>query len=114
MSRFLARARALVKAPPDPPPLPNIGDCGGIGDRGENQNEKAGTPLPPPSGRQRMTAWADPSRVPEPGDWCSCCGRFDRAGGRWWREVEAPTGWRCMTCCPPSHLPADRRVEVVT
>jgi hypothetical protein len=29
------------------------------------------------------------------------------AGTRWWTERRDPKGWRCMRCCPPSHLPPE-------
>jgi hypothetical protein len=34
--------------------------------------------------------------------WCDAC-----HGQRWWTERRASRGWRCMTCHPPSHLPAE-------
>jgi hypothetical protein len=43
-------------------------------------------------------ARSDPSSPP-PGAWCTCCGRFTRTGGRWWRALEEP-GWCCSTCHP--------------
>lgn len=45
---------------------------------------------------QRPTAWADATALPTRGASCSCCD-----GARWWREEEAPKGWRCRTCHPP-------------
>jgi hypothetical protein len=62
-------------------------------------------------GLQRPPGWSDVASCPPPGAWCSCCGRHHRAGGRWWREVVAPTGWRCRTCHPPVHRAP---VEVVS
>lgn len=59
-------------------------------------------------------AWADPSLLPPDGAWCSCCGRFDRKGGRWWTRAPDPDGWACMTCHPPDHLPAAAVREVQT
>jgi hypothetical protein len=53
------------------------------------------------TGQRRMTSWGDASLTPMQGDWCCNCGRFDRQGGRWWREAITPTGWRCATCHPP-------------
>jgi hypothetical protein len=59
-------------------------------------------PLPQEQGEmQRPPSWSDPEDVPSSGAWCGCCGRFDRSGGRWWREAEAPSGWCCWTCHPP-------------
>ena len=52
----------------------------------------------------RPVSWPNPAATPPPGAWCSCCGRHERQGGQWWRELEAPTGWRCYTCHPPLHL----------
>lgn len=45
--------------------------------------------------------------TPGAGCFCACC-----AGQAWWCEREAPSGWRCATCYPTVHLPADavRRV----
>jgi hypothetical protein len=64
---------------------------------------------------QRPPAWADPASVPPPGAWCTCCGRHHRRGGRWWCEAgERPRGWRCWTCYPPDHLPAEAVREVRT
>lgn len=63
------------------------------------------------AGLQRPPAWADLASVPPKGAWCSCCGRFSRRGGRWWREAVNPSGWRCMTCRPPVHLPPGAVVE---
>jgi hypothetical protein len=66
------------------------------------------------SGLQRPPAWSDPASEPPPGAWCGCCGRFSRIGGRWWREAEAPLGWRCWTCHPPDGRPMTAVVEVWT
>lgn len=52
---------------------------------------------------QRQPSSADP-REPPPGSWCSCW------YSRWWTEREPGNGsggWRCMTCHPPDHLPAE-------
>jgi hypothetical protein len=57
---------------------------------------------------QRPPSWSGADPVPTPGCWCSCC-----HGHRWWREREAPSGWRCSTCHPPV-LSADRLAEVRT
>ena len=48
----------------------------------------------------RPPSWAtlDP---PPTGAWCLAC-----RGGRFWREREAPRGWRCALCHPPDHLSA--------
>ena len=45
-------------------------------------------------------------RPPE-GAWCRAC-----HGMRWWTELHAPKGWRCMNCHPPAHLAPDQ-VEIV-
>jgi hypothetical protein len=63
---------------------------------------------------QRPPSWSRPKDVPPPGAWCGCCGRFDRSGGRWWREAEAPSGWCCWTCHPPGGRPDAAVVEVRT
>lgn len=69
---------------------------------------------PLPSSLQCLPSWSDARRVPPPGAWCGCCGRFERRGGRWWREREAPTGWCCWTCHPPVHLDQHAVVECRT
>lgn len=67
------------------------------------------------SGLQRPPAWSDVTLAPPPGAWCGCCGRHTpQGGGRWWREVRAPTGWRCWTCHPPVHLAPGNIHEVRT
>jgi hypothetical protein len=67
-----------------------------------------------PSQTRRPPSWSDAADLPQPGEWCSCCSRFTRAGGRWWREAEAPLGWRCWTCHPPDGRPMTAVVEVRT
>lgn len=54
----------------------------------------------------RPPSWPDPDAVPSPGCWCSCC-----RGAHWWREREAPSGWRCRTCHPPVHLPPGEIIQ---
>jgi hypothetical protein len=39
---------------------------------------------------------------PPAGAWCRAC-----QATRWWAELHEPLGWRCVTCHPPDHLPAD-------
>lgn len=56
---------------------------------------------------QRPPAWSDASRNPTPGAWCSCC-----EGSLWWREAQAPRGWRCARCHPSIHLAPAAVVEV--
>jgi len=63
-------------------------------------------------GQRRLPSWADAALSPLAGDWCACCGKSDRLGGRWWREATAPTGWRCSRCHPAA--PGMSAVEVVT
>ena len=58
---------------------------------------------------QRPPSWSDPVAVPSRGCFCSCC-----KGQRWWCEREAPKGWRCSTCHPPSHLTPDAVTKVRT
>jgi len=58
---------------------------------------------------QRPPSWSDPAALPSRGCFCSCC-----KGQRWWREREMPKGWRCSTCYPPDHLPANAVMEVRT
>jgi hypothetical protein len=52
-----------------------------------------------PAAHQRPPSWVDPSALPSPGCFCSCC-----HGQRWWCEREMPKGWRCWQCHPPDHL----------
>lgn len=54
-------------------------------------------------------SWADASLVPTPGAFCRNC-----TGRSWWCELDTPRGWRCGTCYPGDHRPAERRREVVT
>lgn len=54
-------------------------------------------------------SWADTTIEPTAGACCRNC-----AGKIWWTEATAPKGWRCSTCHPGQHLPADRRREVRT
>jgi hypothetical protein len=49
----------------------------------------------------RMPSWAD-ATPPWPGAWCRAC-----RGTRWWTERRDSKGWRCLRCCPPSHLPPE-------
>lgn len=59
--------------------------------------------------RRRPPSWADPTALPSRGCCCTCC-----KGQRWWRESEAPRGWRCSICHPPDHFPPDAVTEVRT
>ena len=52
-------------------------------------------------GLARMPSWAD-ATPPWPGLWCRAC-----QGTRWWTERRDPKCWRCLTCHPPDHLPAE-------
>jgi hypothetical protein len=56
---------------------------------------------------QRQPSWAENDMRPHEGAWCRAC-----YGIRWWTELHAPKGWRCMNCHPPVHL-APERVEIV-
>jgi hypothetical protein len=58
---------------------------------------------------RRPPSWSDPAAPPSPGCFCACC-----RGHRWWREREAPEGWRCWTCHPPNHLPFHQVYEIRT
>ena len=51
---------------------------------------------------EQATAGSLSAPRPPPGAWCRAC-----HGTRWWTERRASRGWRCMTCCPPSHLPPE-------
>jgi hypothetical protein len=46
-------------------------------------------------------SWGE-ATPPPPGAWCRAC-----RGTRWWTERREPHGWRCLTCHPPMHLPAE-------
>jgi hypothetical protein len=119
---FLAEAAAGAPAEREPDPVEaaeraavapeTAGDVGvplaPVGHRAALAGLLGGAPTRPP-------AWADPASVPPPGAWCTCCGRHHRRGGRWWCEAgERPRGWRCWTCYPPDHLPAEAVREVRT
>ncbi len=54
-------------------------------------------------------SWADASLIPTPGARCRCC-----SGSVWWTEPTSPKGWRCATCYPADHLPADAVRRVAT
>lgn len=71
----LAAARALLSA------------CRGIADD--------------PEERRCEPSWTAVDAEPPPGAWCGACGLVRRQGGRWWRERDAPKGWRCLACHPP-------------
>jgi hypothetical protein len=58
---------------------------------------------------QRPPSWSDLVALPSRGCSCSCC-----KGQRWWCEREAPKGWRCSTCHPPSHMTPGAVTEVRT
>ena len=58
---------------------------------------------------QMPPSWSDMAITPTPGAICRCC-----RGRAWWTEATSPRGWRCSTCYPGDHLPADRRREMVT
>jgi hypothetical protein len=83
--------------------------------RSRGQNPDLPDPAPPVShgllraAPSRPPSWADPAALPSLGCQCSCC-----RGQRWWCERVAPKGWRCLTCHPPDHLPADVVTEVMT
>ena len=62
----------------------------------------------------RRAALRRPPSLPieaPPGAGCTCtlCG-----GQRWWCERVEPSGWRCRTCYPPDHLPAEDVRELRT
>ena len=63
----------------------------------------AGLPL---AARRCPPSWSNPAAPPSPRSFCSCC-----RGQRWWREREAPKGWRCSNCHPPAHLPPNAIYE---
>ena len=105
-----ANSAVSANSPPQVSGARPIGATGAIG-----RGVEAATALrAEASGRQRMPGWSDPADAPMPGDWCGCCGKCDQRGGRWWREAVAPTGWCCLSCHPPVHLPPGAVVEVRT
>lgn len=59
--------------------------------------------------RQCPPSWSDSTALPAQGCFCSCC-----KGQRWWRERDAPKGWRCWMCHPPNHLPSEQTQFVYT
>jgi hypothetical protein len=59
--------------------------------------------------RRPPSWWRAEIHRPTPGATCSCC-----EGHRWWSELADRRGWRCWTCHPPGHLPADAIAEVRT
>ena len=69
--------------------------------RGRLQDNAAERATVRADGSWRPPAWAEEADAPRPGDRCRCC-----RGGRFWREREAPRGWRCASCHPPDHLSA--------
>jgi hypothetical protein len=64
-----------------------------------NMNYLPAAPKCPP-------AWSEESARPRSGYFCGCCG-----SRRWWSDTQ---GWRCWTCHPCSHLPADAVIELRT
>jgi hypothetical protein len=100
----------------------SVADANGQGCTVSGAGEEDGAPVPPPLpappgwlGMRYQPSWTEVAREAPPGAWCGCCGRHEpQAGGRWWRERVAPSGWRCWTCHPPLHLAAGGVCEVVT
>lgn len=60
----------------------------------------AWAPPRPPGTHQ--PSWSDMHDAPVAGDRCTVC-----RGACWWAERTEPKGWRCRTCVPPDHLPAE-------
>lgn len=96
-----------AETPPPPDVLADLrrwrggvaGILASLGARPDLMNQTADAPctalLPswlPAPGLARLPSWSEVATIPPPGAWCSCCGRFHRKGGRWWREAEAPRG----------------------
>ena len=77
--------------------------------RGSEQRQDDAAALVGVAARGRPPSWADPTTPPSRGRFCKCC-----KGQRWWREREAPKGWRCSTCHPPDHLPQGAVTEMRT
>ena len=117
VSRYKTDIITLLRSPaPEPPrtpkPVPSLRsmaelstpDCG----RGDAAQAAmvAGLLV---AARHLPPSWADPTSPPSRGYFCSCC-----KGQRWWRERAAPKGWRCSTCHPPDHLPANAVLEMRT
>jgi hypothetical protein len=103
---LLAEDAAPANTPPDPQPLPEPGTP--ERKRWDTDHAQMVRGLLD-TARQRPPAWYDAAANPSRGCWCSCCN-----GQRWWREREAPKGWRCGTCQPPLHLNSDLIRWIVT
>ena len=56
--------------------------------------------------RMRPASWDDPAALPSRGCFCSRCN-----GQLWWCEREAPRGWYCSACLPPSGLDPVRLID---
>jgi hypothetical protein len=104
-----APAWGMIPLPGFPAPAEGSGENESMAKRADFCPFQPAIPASPafPGGNEnlmRPVSWPNPAATPPPGAWCSCCGRHERQGGQWWRELEAPTGWRCYTCHPPLHL----------
>lgn len=117
VSRHKADIITLLRSPaPEPPRPPELGpqlpSAAELStqdwERGDAAQDAVGAGLLV-AARRRPPSWADPTALPSRGCFCTCC-----KGQRWWREREAPKGWRCSICHPPDHLPPDAVTEIRT
>jgi hypothetical protein len=104
-------------APPVPPPVGYSVNCVNSVTLSEKENEAASNAAFEAAERAAIVAegefgnaaapvphflppsWADARIEPTPGAVCYSCRRRS-----WWCESRNPSGWRCATCRPPSHL----------
>jgi hypothetical protein len=102
-----------TESPSLPPAGAPIGTIGAIG-IGQESAEAEAEPPSETARLMRRPSWSDAMAHPPPGAWCSCCGRTERKGGRWWQERTAPKGWRCCCCYPADHLKPEDVWELTT
>ena len=108
LSRHKADIMTMLRSPaPEPPrapepipPQPSLANLS-TQDRAARSRASRNGRWTARAARRRPPSWADPAALPSRGCFCTCC-----KGQRWWRECEAPKGWRCSTCHPPDHLTA--------
>jgi hypothetical protein len=115
LSRHKVDIMTMLRSPPPElprtpeliPPLPSLANLSAYDRADAAQAELvAGLHV---AARGWPPSWADLATLPSRGCFCTCC-----KGQRWWRECEAPKGWRCSTCHPPDHLPPDAVTEMRT
>lgn len=97
---------SAVSAVSGPNEIPSVASQGRPGPMLSNCSSGAATA---PTPIKRPVSWADATDRPTPGSFCSCC-----QSHRWWSEMYKPSGWRCWTCHPPDHQPAETVMEIRT